>query len=307
MNQKLLIDPQKRATLFLAAALGASALALLAFFMPLLNYELYYLTKSISGFDLIGLELDNGAFLGGWMALALTLVGLAGALVGFKWPQGLIGTLVTSGGSLLLVLVASTGLAQEELVEVAMGLGVMETGIALWVFVLSHLAAIITAAAALRLSEPEPVRVKTVPCPHCGRQNDPAAAICPHCGKRLQQLPEPKKTLVCRKCGRHNDTSALFCRCGFCLKAPAEWKDRCPRCSTRNSPDARHCRCCGHRLTPASQPPQPRGRITGPSSMATIPVGQTIPARRRVPQVRCRHCGQFQSEATWCKFCGKRI
>ncbi len=108
----------------------------------------------------------------------------------------------------------------------------------------------------------------------------------------------PRPTVSCPKCGRANDASSLFCSCGFCLKPPAEWRDRCPNCGTTNSPDGATCRLCGKPLKRALPTAAARPASAAPSSAKPSYQPRTK---------TCPHCGYTQREATYCMNCGKKM
>jgi membrane protease subunit (stomatin/prohibitin family) len=76
----------------------------------------------------------------------------------------------------------------------------------------------------------------TVPCPSCGKQNQPAAKFCADCGTKMEVAKVP-----CVKCGAQLREGAKFCsECGS-----TQEKAKCTNCQAELAPGAKFCPDCG--------------------------------------------------------------
>ena len=76
----------------------------------------------------------------------------------------------------------------------------------------------------------------TVPCPSCGKQNNPAAKFCADCGTKMEVAQVP-----CVKCGAKLREGAKFCsECGS-----SQEKQKCANCQADLAPGAKFCAECG--------------------------------------------------------------
>ncbi len=76
----------------------------------------------------------------------------------------------------------------------------------------------------------------TVPCPGCGKQNNPAAKFCADCGGKMEVAKVP-----CVKCGAQLREGAKFCsECGS-----SQEKAKCGKCQAELAPGAKFCPDCG--------------------------------------------------------------
>ncbi|MBV9217552.1 MAG: SPFH domain-containing protein [Acidobacteria bacterium] len=76
----------------------------------------------------------------------------------------------------------------------------------------------------------------TVPCPSCGKQNQPAAKFCADCGAKMEVAQVP-----CVKCGAMLREGAKFCsECGS-----TQEKAKCSKCQAELAPGAKFCPECG--------------------------------------------------------------
>ena len=84
----------------------------------------------------------------------------------------------------------------------------------------------------------------TVPCPACGRQNNPAAKFCADCGGKMEIAQVP-----CVKCGANLREGAKFCsECGS-----TQEKQKCGNCQAELAPGAKFCAECGTKTEPAAE------------------------------------------------------
>jgi membrane protease subunit (stomatin/prohibitin family) len=76
----------------------------------------------------------------------------------------------------------------------------------------------------------------TVPCPSCGKQNNPAAKFCADCGTKMEVAQVP-----CVKCGAKLREGAKFCsECGS-----TQEKQKCSNCQAELAPGTKFCAECG--------------------------------------------------------------
>jgi membrane protease subunit (stomatin/prohibitin family) len=76
----------------------------------------------------------------------------------------------------------------------------------------------------------------TVPCPSCGKQNNPNAKFCADCGGKMEIAQVP-----CIKCGANLREGAKFCsECGSTQEKP-----HCANCQHELAPGAKFCPECG--------------------------------------------------------------
>jgi len=76
----------------------------------------------------------------------------------------------------------------------------------------------------------------TVPCPSCGKQNNPAAKFCADCGTKMEVAQVP-----CVKCGAKLREGAKFCSdCGS-----TQEKQKCSNCEAELAPGTKFCAECG--------------------------------------------------------------
>jgi membrane protease subunit (stomatin/prohibitin family) len=76
----------------------------------------------------------------------------------------------------------------------------------------------------------------TVPCPSCGKQNNPAAKFCADCGTKMEVAQVP-----CVKCGAKLREGAKFCsECGS-----TQEKQKCSNCQAELVPGTKFCAECG--------------------------------------------------------------
>ena len=76
----------------------------------------------------------------------------------------------------------------------------------------------------------------TVPCPGCGKQNNPAAKFCADCGGKMEVAKVP-----CVKCGAELREGAKFCsECGT-----SQEKAKCTNCQHELAAGAKFCPECG--------------------------------------------------------------
>lgn len=76
----------------------------------------------------------------------------------------------------------------------------------------------------------------TVPCPGCGKQNNPTAKFCADCGGKMEVAKVP-----CVKCGAQLREGAKFCsECGS-----SQEKQKCAGCQYELAPGAKFCPECG--------------------------------------------------------------
>ena len=88
---------------------------------------------------------------------------------------------------------------------------------------------------------------QTVPCPTCGKPNQPGAKFCAECGGKMEVAKVP-----CVKCGAELREGAKFCsECGS-----TQEKQKCAECQAELAPGAKFCPECGTK-TEASAEPQP--------------------------------------------------
>ncbi len=77
---------------------------------------------------------------------------------------------------------------------------------------------------------------QTVPCPNCGKQNDPGKKFCGECGGKMEFAKVP-----CVKCGAELREGAKFCsECGS-----TQEKQKCSECENELAPGAKFCNECG--------------------------------------------------------------
>ena len=82
----------------------------------------------------------------------------------------------------------------------------------------------------------------TVPCPSCGKQNQPQAKFCADCGAKMEVAQVP-----CVKCGANLREGAKFCsECGSSQEKP-----RCSNCQHELAPGAKFCPECGTKTADA--------------------------------------------------------
>ena len=75
-----------------------------------------------------------------------------------------------------------------------------------------------------------------VPCPSCGKQNNPQAKFCADCGTKMEAAQVP-----CVKCGAKLREGAKFCsECGS-----SQEKQKCSNCQAELAPGAKFCAECG--------------------------------------------------------------
>ena len=75
----------------------------------------------------------------------------------------------------------------------------------------------------------------TVPCPSCGKQNNPAAKFCADCGTKMEVAQVP-----CVKCGAKLREGAKFCsECGS-----TQEKQKCSNCEAELAPGTKFCAEC---------------------------------------------------------------
>ena len=76
----------------------------------------------------------------------------------------------------------------------------------------------------------------TIPCPGCGKPNQPQAKFCADCGGKMEVAQVP-----CIKCGANLREGAKFCsECGSSQEKP-----RCSNCQHELAPGAKFCPECG--------------------------------------------------------------
>ncbi|HEV7699936.1 MAG TPA: SPFH domain-containing protein [Pyrinomonadaceae bacterium] len=76
----------------------------------------------------------------------------------------------------------------------------------------------------------------TIPCPSCGKQNNPNAKFCADCGEKMEVAQVP-----CVKCGANLREGAKFCsECGS-----TQEKQKCAKCEHELAPGAKFCPECG--------------------------------------------------------------
>jgi membrane protease subunit (stomatin/prohibitin family) len=76
----------------------------------------------------------------------------------------------------------------------------------------------------------------TIPCPNCGKQNNPAAKFCADCGGKMEVAKVP-----CVKCGAQLREGAKFCsECGT-----SQEKTKCSNCEYELAAGAKFCPECG--------------------------------------------------------------
>ena len=76
----------------------------------------------------------------------------------------------------------------------------------------------------------------TIPCPSCGKPNQPAAKFCADCGAKMEVAQVP-----CIKCGAELREGAKFCsECGSSQEKP-----HCANCQHELAPGAKFCPECG--------------------------------------------------------------
>jgi membrane protease subunit (stomatin/prohibitin family) len=79
----------------------------------------------------------------------------------------------------------------------------------------------------------------TIPCPSCGKANQPQAKFCADCGAKMEAAP--KVEAPCVKCGAMLRDGAKFCsECGASQEKP-----RCAKCQHELAPGAKFCPECG--------------------------------------------------------------
>jgi membrane protease subunit (stomatin/prohibitin family) len=82
----------------------------------------------------------------------------------------------------------------------------------------------------------------TVPCPSCGKQNNPAAKFCADCGGKMEVAQVP-----CVKCGANLREGAKFCsECGS-----TQEKVKCANCQAELAAGAKFCPECGTKMEAA--------------------------------------------------------
>ena len=85
----------------------------------------------------------------------------------------------------------------------------------------------------------------TVPCPGCGKPNQPQAKFCAECGDKMEAAP--KVEVPCVKCGAMLRDGAKFCsECGASQEKP-----RCAQCQHELAPGAKFCLECGTKTAAA--------------------------------------------------------
>jgi membrane protease subunit (stomatin/prohibitin family) len=79
----------------------------------------------------------------------------------------------------------------------------------------------------------------TVPCPSCGKPQNPQAKFCNDCGAKMEVVMVP-----CIKCGAQLKEGAKFCNeCGS-----KQEKVKCPSCQAEMAPGAKFCNECGTKI-----------------------------------------------------------
>lgn len=79
----------------------------------------------------------------------------------------------------------------------------------------------------------------TLPCPSCGKPNQPQAKFCAECGAKMEAAP--KVEVPCVKCGAMLRDGAKFCsECGASQEKP-----RCANCQHELAAGAKFCPECG--------------------------------------------------------------
>ncbi len=83
---------------------------------------------------------------------------------------------------------------------------------------------------------------QTVPCPSCGKENNPQAKFCADCGGKMQVAKVP-----CVKCSAELREGAKFCsECGS-----TQEKEKCTGCQAELAPGAKFCPECGTKTADA--------------------------------------------------------
>ena len=81
-----------------------------------------------------------------------------------------------------------------------------------------------------------PAAASTVPCPSCGKPNNPGVKFCSECGSKMEVAKVP-----CVKCGAELREGAKFCsECGS-----SQEKAKCSNCQYELAPGAKFCPECG--------------------------------------------------------------
>lgn len=87
--------------------------------------------------------------------------------------------------------------------------------------------------------QPQQQAAATVPCPSCGKPQNPQAKFCNDCGGKMEVAMVP-----CVKCGAQLKEGAKFCNeCGS-----KQEKLKCPNCQAEAAPGAKFCNECGTKI-----------------------------------------------------------
>ena len=305
---------KKQSSLMAILAVCALFVVLLSFLLPYVSVN-FFGTHTMSGVDFI-VEAIEDEELPAMLAMICPVLGVVGLICAFaaiKTNKASVGTIISSGIGMIVMIVSMS----DNDWDIIVALDYAAAGF--YLYEVMSFAAIILSAASMYMSK------GTIP----GR-DDPIPAPKPEPKPAPKPAPMTKK--ICPKCKKEQDKDAAFCRfCGTPLSGskptpptpePApkptpkpipnadqtkkKGKVICPHCGARHIEGTTKCKYCGTSFDGSeSVPPKPEP-VPHPNPMPT-PTPNPTPLKKD-GKVICPHCGARQKEdAIKCKYCGTPI
>lgn len=304
-------DTKKGSSPISVLTICAIFIALLSFLLPYVSIN-FFGVHTISGIAFIveAIEYEELPAMLVVICPVLSVAGLIFAFASMKSSKVSVGTIVSSGIGMIIMIVAMSGGDLDIIVALDYA------GIGFYLYEVMSFAAVVLPAVSLYMSKGTTLG-----------KDDPISTPKPNPAPKPSSLTKK----ICPKCKKEQDKDASFCRfCGTPLgestaappapkpdpkpapkSAPKDdpIKNRkviCPHCGARHIEGTTKCKYCGT-LFDGNESVSPKpGPVPHPNPAAT-PAPNPAPLKKD-GKVICPHCGARQKEDTAkCKYCGTPI
>lgn len=310
-------DTKKQSSLMSVLTICAIFIALLSFLLPYVSIN-FFGTHTMSGIDFI-IEAIDGEEMPALLAVIcpmLSVTGLIFAFTSMKSRKASVGTIISSGLGMIVMIVAMSDGDWDIIVALDYA------AIGFYLYEVMSFAAVVLPAVSMYMSQNTVSgEVNRVPTPAPKPIPKPVPPV---------PGPTPTKKTVCPKCKATQEKDAAFCRfCGTPINngkpippkpapspeprpkpapAPApvvkakDGKVMCPHCGARHVVGTIRCKYCGTAISGTSGP---QANPVVAEKPVSAPVYKPTTTGKTGRKAVCPHCGARQGEDVInCKYCG---
>lgn len=316
-GEHIMPDTKKQSSLMSVLTICAIFIALLSFLLPYVSIN-FFGTHTMSGIDFIIEAIDDEEMpaLLAVICPVLSVTGLIFAFTSMKSSKASVGTIISSGIGMIVMIVAMSDGDWDIIVALDYA------AIGFYLYEVMSFAAVVLPAVSMYMSKntvsgevnrtptpapkptpkpvppvPGPIPAKKVICPKCKTEQEKDAAFCRFCGTPINNSkPIPPKPTPAPEPGPNPVPTPTP------IAKAKDGKVMCPHCGARHMMGTTNCKYCGTAIVGTSHAKADPVVVEDP---IPAPVYKPISTSKAGRKAVCPHCGARQSEdAINCKYCG---